>query len=1064
MTFACLNANPLKRDGTSQSSRLLHELLPGYVSVDERSMQDLAEYAFKIASEFKFFHFDGIMDTSTDWQPFFDLADSDWENFDLDTYLKGLKETQESDPHIALFLAFLTLFKIAQKDLNTITQRHLEFYYRDVLKFSEKPAIPDQVILIFKLAKQVNQHLITKGTDLKGGKDAIGVQRIYDVIRNTAVSKASISEIRAVFTNLNNEFTSLAKDPLNIHKIYASSIANSSDGVGADLETEQKEWRTFGRPSFPNIKRTSSNALNADRPFARIGFAVASPILFLEEGNRTVTVSFSLNKTVTIPGTDALKKNEWKAFLSGEKEWISATIKSVSTAAKTLTIVLEIGEDLDPIVKYDGKTLFEPIDTKWPVLKLELNQSAQRNPALYKLLKSAKVKDISLTTHVTGVRNVIIQNDEGILDNTKPFMPFGSRPKKGSQFLIGSWEVFQKKLTSLKLRFRWKGMPEQSFGGYYHDYGSYEPENSLYTVNVSLLEDRQWRAIDGNRPLITNKDGNAIADNTYLTYDETKRSLINIIDVEELKKIESAPDLPIFKKWETSSQQGFMKFTLKKDFGHLAYPNAFANQAIALSKHKTGTPPKLPNTPYTPQFEDFVIEYTASIKFQPKKDGNVDEFYHLHPFGAGKQSGSARPYIIPKYTNEGELYIGIKDLEPRQTLSILYQIAEGSANPDKLQQYVKWSFLSKNKWVPFDEKTQILYEETNGLLKSGIISFDFPKTANELNTILPSGMHWIRAAVLKDSDAICDLIDIQAQAVPARFADNGNDPNHLATSLPNGTVKKLVKSDASVDKIAQPYASFDGKMEEASAAFYKRVSERLRHKQRAITIWDYEHLVLEAFPSIYKVKCANHTKFTGTISGYSEIAPGHVSLVIIPNVTNKNAVNPLQPKTSLNTLSEVEKYISKTMSPSVELHVHNPLYEQVCVSFNVKFRPKIDTGIFSIKLNEEIKSFLAPWAYSCSDDIPFGGRIHKSRVLNFVEERSYVDYVTCFKMFHIVPNDPDNNPTKDIEEAIASTQVSILGSCENHTIDPIPDTSDGCFCPDNEIIQTKELLNDDCGC
>jgi hypothetical protein len=67
-----------------------------------------------------------------------------------------------------------------------------------------------------------------------------------------------------------------------------------------------------------------------------------------------------------------------------------------------------------------------------------------------------------------------------------------------------------------------------------------------------------------------------------------------------------------------------------------------------------------------------------------------------------------------------------------------------------------------------------------------------------------------------------------------------------------------------------PYPSFGGRVTEDNAEFYNRVSERLRHKDRAITIFDYERLVLESFPDIYRVKCIDHT------DEGCELAPGHV--------------------------------------------------------------------------------------------------------------------------------------------------------------------------------------------
>ena len=73
------------------------------------------------------------------------------------------------------------------------------------------------------------------------------------------------------------------------------------------------------------------------------------------------------------------------------------------------------------------------------------------------------------------------------------------------------------------------------------------------------------------------------------------------------------------------------------------------------------------------------------------------------------------------------------------------------------------------------------------------------------------------------------------------------------------------------------------------------------------------------------------------------------------------------------------------------------------------------------QLNEEIKTFLAPWAYTVKD-ISFGGAIHRSVILNFVEEREYVDYVTVFQMDQIV----DGVKIPDIEEAVASSPPLFL--------------------------------------
>src|SRR4051812_49265281 len=103
MSENCNNKNPLQRDGTSQSQRLLAALLPSYVLVDERKLEDLTAFVAGYASKINYFN---ITDT----------VDGDWVGF----FLKGISEEQKTEPHFALFISFLEIFKIAQDDLNTI--------------------------------------------------------------------------------------------------------------------------------------------------------------------------------------------------------------------------------------------------------------------------------------------------------------------------------------------------------------------------------------------------------------------------------------------------------------------------------------------------------------------------------------------------------------------------------------------------------------------------------------------------------------------------------------------------------------------------------------------------------------------------------------------------------------------------------------------------------------------------------------------------------------------------------------------------------------------------------
>lgn len=1069
MNEKCFTRNPLVRDGVSQPQRVLATLLPAYVAVDERSMKDLAEFAYKFASELRYFdQTDTIAGT---WKEFFEIT-TNWDAFSLEDFLAELKIDQQTKPHLALFFGFLYMYKVAQDDMNTITERHLDFYYREVLQLKENSGIPDQVAVIFNLAKHVDSYLVKKGTVLKAGKDDIGVERWYKVQKDVAVNKAVVKELKALFVDKNVTPTSNGD-----HSVYASPIANSSDGNGAKIENEEQSWETFGRAKLVD-----------DRTFGALGFAIASPLLFLEEGERIVTIEFSFSKKVF---DDDLDPNLFKVQFSGEEEWIipeavaSDITRLRNVPTNKLIIKRTLSLDQLSVVKYNAEHLLNPFETEWPVLKIALNQEYSKksgpNPKIYKKLKGLQATQVKLIVEVNGMRNLILQNDQAVLDASKPFQPFGNKPQKGSNFYIGSWEVFQKKLTSLSLGVKWKDLPESNFATHYADYGySAVPNNTSFQFQPFIMEKKVWEPVTLGQ-LFTDENGNNWPASDPLPGPTTQPGLINIGGVDDTK-FKRNPSLELFEDYNTSTKKGFLRLSLRTaDFGHPVFPKAFSKQSILLATwNGTNTPypePQLPNDPYTPTIETLSLNYKTEVTIpiagvKPSTfEKSVEQYFYVHPFGANLldrtfeytpiPSGTKNNYFLPQYNSEGNLYIGIENLKPPQTLSILFQHAEGSANPDANKQDVKWSYLKDNVWVDLDPNKHILADGTDGLLNTGIIWFDIPELITNTNTLLPSGQYWLRASVENEADAVCDLIDVRAQAVLAAFDDNDNDPDHLRNALEAGTIKKLLVSNSSIDKIEQPYASFDGQIKEQKPEFYTRISERLRHKHRAITIWDYEHLILQKYPDVYKVKCINHTKYTGDLNDYAEMAPGHVTLIVISNVFNKNAVDPLRPKTSLSRLSDIDEYIKTINPPCAEIHVKNPIYEEIKVDFEVKFHRGVDIGLHTQKLNKEIKDFLSPWASDCPKEVRFGGRIHKSMILNFVEERSYVDYVTCFKMYHIIPNDPTHDATIDVDEVTASRAITILGSHDEHVVTFIPTDQEDCVCDDNVIPTTEQMLSID---
>lgn len=1174
MAINCNSKNPLQRDGTSQAQRTLKSLLPGYVAVDERNMEDLKAFVKTFAKEIAYYNLSNELDADPlkqDWFAFFDK--------EID------KGSQYNTPHFVLFLAFLDLFKHAQDEINKITKKHLDFYYRDVLHFTENPEIPDQVYLIFELAKHVTTALLEKETQFKAGKDALGNKVSYQLEEESSLNIAVISELKAVFTNKHDIFKDLIPSTQNDYRLYVSPDADSEDGAGADLTNEEKSWRTFGGIQFPDILTGSEDATEADRAQAEIGFAFASPILFLAEGERIITfyLNFSGSKSLLKNLTEKELSDAFRIKFSGVEEWIepeweistgSSEMDSIKakrilafinkadnasdltgkkgksvglpkkkktgkskegkfsdiefdltvaariiaernklpgkkfTSLKQIKEIKHLGKnkidkmfesfgdpahfvkvdkpnnriiiqttlipDQDAVVAYNMEALLDPFETKWPVAKILLNTEGKSNPYIYEALKKLEIESADIVVDVREIKNLVIQNDKSVLDPGKPFQPFGNRPLIGSNFYIGSQEIFQKAITELNIELKWFGLPDIA-KGFHKYYKNYYPEtparnNSSFTVATSLLDKKEWVPVTPDANYLFSPQSNS-----YLIADHN--IIFSNSDPDDMPpdtlvgNVERDVEMEEFDEFDQTSRKGFIRLVLQgTDFGHKDYGTSYTKTVLLSIGTSLGTVTDytgdLPKEPYTPEIEELKLNYISAeeinitdVSEEDHKE-RIEQFFHVHPTGVGEiDTQESSNFLFPQYDNEGELYLGIKDLVPAQNLSVLFQVSEGSSNPDISPPGVEWSYLSKNKWVPFPDQN-ILTDSTKGLITTGVVQFSVPSLATKTNTILTKGLYWIKAAVEKDSEGIPQLIDIKCQAAKALFDENDNDPEYLSKPMPEKTISKLVVADSSIKKIEQPFTSFGGKVKEESGSFYTRVSERLRHKNRSITIWDYEHIILQNFPSVYKVKCLNHTNYTGTFSSINEASPCHVSLIIVSNIRNKNGVDPLKPRTSLVMLYDIDEFIDGIRSPYINVHVHNPLFEEVKVKFNVKFYEGIDSGIYEKKLEESIVQFLSPWAYETGSDIVFGGNIHKSVILNFVEEQPYVDFVTCFEMFHIVPDDPDNNPEDDIEEAIASTSASILGSSKTHSISVLE--TDDCECPENEVTTVEIASAGDC--
>jgi hypothetical protein len=419
----------------------------------------------------------------------------------------------------------------------------------------------------------------------------------------------------------------------------------------------------------------------------------------------------------------------------------------------------------------------------------------------------------------------------------------------------------------------------------------------------------------------------------------------------------------------------------------------------------------IPNQPWTPTISNMSLDYEAHAH------ANKDQLslIHLYPFTGTYESMQIRlqPPMFPVLCDEGTLFVGLEGLVPGNNVNFLFQLAEATANSESNAANVYYSYLAGNQWQPLRPGFEVLNDGTEGLTRTGILKLALPGNMTDNNTVMPKGLFWIKAAVAQNVEGVSETIVIQTQAVSATFINTpASDQTRMGTPLAAGSLSRLATADSHIKSIGQPYPGFDGAPPEQLGSYYVRVSELLHHKGRSIQKFDYERLVLQKFPVIFKAKCINHS-FALDGDRYKNdfpIAPGYVVLAVIPDLNQLMAGNSLQPKVPVSILEDIFTYISGLISPFVRFRAMNPRYERINFCITVRLLPDMDANFYQAQLAIDLSQFLAPWSVGQYDKLTFGQPVYRADVVGFIEGLYYIDYIMDLQLFSEFETAPPLNP------------------------------------------------------
>ena len=902
-----------------------------------------------------------------------------WKQVSGESVKRQLEEYPGHTPHYTLFLAFLKLLGVAKDELNGFTKKHLDFYYKDVLQLKPMAAQPDYVHLIAEPAVNAPTLLLPKNTVFPAGKNNLGQNKYYASTEDHSINTISLKYFLSAF---------VINEKGNFNRRQADLSGLNAKGAPFNV--------------FP-VPDSESPYIPYDTP-TETGLLIASPLLYLSGGDRYIRV--------TIDGQN-YDQSQYRFYITSEKgcieiEKFSQVDNSTAAVSERLAYnnisYLYIPATEKKIIGYNPDIHKEiKASTSFPILKIVPKE--QGIP-----ISVADNSTIAISIRVRNFKNFILATDTGTVDTNKPFLPFGDFPKNGNGFVIGSNEFFIKKgaIVSIKTA-------------------------TTAIVSVFKLNGGKWESDPDN----------------------TISRIINSNPITEYNEENNIPD--------NNSVSGYIRIELNdntKKYKGEQFLKSFINAAKADS-----------DIPEAPVIRSIFLDYDVD---DTTKGQNPIQIFEIFPFGFQIKNFISSPITKPilavsdsllsarflekKMTsaklikpnlvqNEqvlpqtgGEIYLGFENALAGNSISLLLQLAEGTVNPRKTAATINWQYLNNNnQWTAF--KNYEVGDETNGLLESGLVHFSVPEDFKSSGiTILPDNLFWIRI-IVNTIDAISNFIGVHNHALKAVLTDLDKNGSLFSDYTSKDTITKLYQPVDYIRNIYQPYTSFGGKKEEDDTLLYRRSSERLRHKSRAITIWDYERLLLQQYPEVSRVKCLNHYRYEAEMS-ISNVSAGYVTLIPVAKSTDSKNDSSWKPLVSLATMKKMKEYIATLASPHTRIMVKPPSLEKIRLNFSVKYRDIVgaDTRLYETNIKNAINYYLSPWAYG-SSEVQFANAVETSSLIQLIDDLPFVDYITNFSVDQLLLDETDDDKYQstlsNVKKIIPSTDFTLFVPNEVHNIQKI---------------------------
>jgi hypothetical protein len=204
---------------------------------------------------------------------------------------------------------------------------------------------------------------------------------------------------------------------------------------------------------------------------------------------------------------------------------------------------------------------------------------------------------------------------------------------------------------------------------------------------------------------------------------------------------------------------------------------------------------------------------------------------------------------------------------------------------------------------------------------------------------------------------------------------------------PAGSITQLRTSVPYVDSVVNLEPALGGQDIEDWDAVRERGARWLRHRERAITMEDYEDLAKLASPAVAKAKCYPNRDLAVDPAG-SSLKPGVVSLIILPHSED------LRPLPELHLLRRVRNFLHERRVQDTELVILAPEYVRATVQAVVVAATAPTAADIVTQCDQELDRYLHPLTGGPDGrGWEFGQRPYESDLYALLESIRGLEYV-----------------------------------------------------------------------